>query len=91
MRKATQQIQDAFICGKSLKLKNTFTDGKTICLFGNKIAEKTESGKVRISLAGWNTTTTRERLNGLKGVRISTCKGQAILNGMAWDGSWIEV
>ena len=36
-----------------------------LCLHDNLIAEYTNARGLRITLAGWPTTTTRERLNGL--------------------------
>lgn len=64
MRKITQQIANSFLLGKALKINNTETDGKAVYLHNNKIAEITEEG-LKVSLAGWNTVTTRERLNGI--------------------------
>jgi hypothetical protein len=34
-------------------------------LHGNKIAEKVTESRIRVTLAGWNTPTTRERVNGI--------------------------
>ena len=39
-------------------------NGIAVTLHGNTIALKNESG-IYMTLAGWNTTTTRERLNGI--------------------------
>ena len=64
MRKITQKIANAFINGESLKIKNTETDGQSVWLHGNMIANKTGNG-LQISMAGWPTVTTRERLNGI--------------------------
>ena len=64
MRKVTKQITQAFIDGVSKQVGNTSTDGKAIYLHGNKIAEKRDN-TISLTLAGWNTVTTRERLNGL--------------------------
>jgi hypothetical protein len=64
MRKITKQIAEALANGKNKTIGNTATfDGK-VYLHGNKIAEWKENG-LHMSLAGWNTTTTRERLNGI--------------------------
>lgn len=63
---------------------------RNIYLHGNLIA-KIEGGALMVTLAGWNSNTTRERLNGLDGVRVSTRKGQAYLNGKAWGGEWVTV
>ena len=65
MRKVTQQIKKAFNQGKSLKVGNTRTDGQTIWLHGNANVKRDPGGMVRWSLAGWNTPTTRERVNGI--------------------------
>jgi len=64
MRKVTQQIANAFAQGNKMTIGNTATDGNAVYLHGNKIAERTNDG-ILMTLAGWNTTTTRERLNGI--------------------------
>lgn len=62
-------------------------------LHGNAIAylyndpERTLS----ISNCGWFTNTTKERLNGLKGVHITQKNWQWYLNGEQWDGKLIDV
>jgi len=56
--------------------------------------EEYKNGNTQViggALAGWNTNTTRERLNALNGVRVTTKKGQAYLNGEKWDGEWITI
>lgn len=65
MRKVTQTIATAFLAGKSASLNNTKTDGHHIWLHGNLIAAKNPDGSVSVTLAGWNSATTRDRLNGL--------------------------
>lgn len=90
MRKVTSQIVSAFYAGDKRTVGNTMTDGNAIYLHGNKIAEKREDG-IYISNAGWSTVTTKERLNGLRGVSISQKNWEWFLNGEAWDGSWINI
>ena len=97
MRQITRRIAEAFRQGRSLRIDNTITDGRTIRLFGNLIAEyrtdydnRTLNG-LWITLAGWRTRTTMERLNGLPGVSINQRSHQLYLNGIAWDGNWIHV
>ena len=84
MRKITEQAIDAFLKGKNFKSGNTEVDSKhggvEYFLHGNLIAFKS-NGIIEVSLAGWNTPTTRERLNGIPGVNIYTRRGQAYLNG----------
>jgi hypothetical protein len=59
-------------------------------LFGNKIAEIRRDG-LWITNAGWNSTTTKERLNGLSGVNIVQRRGTWFLNEREWDGRWVHV
>tara|TARA_R100001015_G_C4438263_1_gene32816 strand:+ start:82 stop:378 length:297 start_codon:yes stop_codon:yes gene_type:complete len=65
MRKVTKQIAEAFAEGVNKTVGNTTTTGFSVFLHGNKIVEMDPSGNVYMSLAGWNTPTTRERLNGI--------------------------
>lgn len=68
MRKITQQAVQAFENGHNFKSNNTtvhvFEDTTILKLHDNAIATNMR-GVVEINLAGWNTSTTRERLNGL--------------------------
>lgn len=89
-RKVTKQIVSAFLAGQPLKVDNSTTDGKSLFLFGNKIAEHREDG-LYITNAGWETNTTKERLNALPGVSISQVKHVWYLNGKRWDGKWTKV
>ena len=95
MRKITTAICSAFENGQALTMGNTHTDGQTLWLHGNGIARKRMAGQevdgLYITLAGWNTNTTRERLNGLDGVKVNTKQGQAYLNGKEWDGEWAKI
>lgn len=63
-RKVTRETVMAFLAGYPLTIGNTHTDGETLYLHGNAIARKTALG-IEISDAGWKTSTTKERLNGL--------------------------
>ena len=65
MRKVTKQIIAAWANHKALTIGNTHTDGQTIYLHGNAIAWRTSADRFATTLAGWNTVTTRERLNGI--------------------------
>lgn len=57
----------AFIEGRTKTSGNNFTDGKTLFLHGNPIAKRAPEamGGIYVTLAGWATPTTKERLNGL--------------------------
>ena len=70
MKKETQTICQALLDEKPKSAARTSTDGESLFLHGNKIAtlERYPYGgikKVTMTLAGWGTVTTRERLNGL--------------------------
>ncbi len=70
MRNITRRASLAFRGGDNFTLGNTavtydsHTGIKQMRLHGNLIAE-TRDGELYMTLAGWNTPTTRERLNGL--------------------------
>lgn len=64
MRKTTRTVATAFINGKSCKVNNTESTGSVLYLHDNAIARHC-NGRVQVSLAGWNTVTTRERVNGV--------------------------
>ena len=81
MRKVTKQIKEAFEQGKSLKVGNTRTDGKSVFLHGNEIVRRDASGLVFATLAGWNTPTTRERVNGITGMGFHQVGFVACLDG----------
>ena len=81
MRKVTEKIKQAFDQGKSLKVGNTETDGQTVWLHGNAIVKRDGWGVVEWSLAGWNTPTTRERVNGIANAGVYQYKFEPVLNG----------
>jgi len=64
MRKVTRATTSAFLAGKQLSMGNTVSTGNELLLHGNCIAKRVE-GKILISNAGWESNTTKERLNGL--------------------------
>lgn len=68
MRKITKESIDAFMGGYSFKKQNMEIrvkgEGCYMFLHGNCIAIRTDEG-IFISNAGWETLTTKERLNGL--------------------------
>lgn len=68
MRNITELATKAFFNGENFKLSNTKVHadctGIYLYLWDNLIAKRVGE-RVSISLAGYNTTTTRERLNGI--------------------------
>ena len=87
MRKVTQQIKQAFERGEAKTVGNTTTDGNTVWLHGNAIVKRDADGLVKWSLAGWNTPTTRERVNGIANADVCQFKFEPILNGQVIDSS----
>jgi len=95
MRKITQQASNAFHNGRDFRSGNTQVNrrlgGVELILHG-KIIAKNEGEGLQINLCGWNTNTTRDRLNGLQGVGLNTKKGQAYLNGNPIPSNgWVKV
>ena len=91
MRKITRDAVQAFYAGTNYRNTNTEVKNGVYMLHGNIIAVRYDNGDIEISLAGWNTNTTRERLNGLEGVEVRTKQGQAYLNGEPWDGTRTKI
>jgi hypothetical protein len=66
MRKINQVFAEAFRQQIPKTLSNTTTDGQAIWLHGNKIIERRDND-IWVTLAGWDTVTTRSRINGVIG------------------------
>lgn len=90
MRQITRKIVLAFERRQALKIDNSRTDGTSLWLFDNKIAEWRGDG-LWITNAGWDSRTTNERLNGLTGVHVRKQRGTLLLNDRVWDGRWVHV
>jgi len=95
MRKISEEAADALIFGYKYKKSNTevvvIGNSTYLKLHGNTIARKI-GGELTITMAGWFTNLTKERLNALPvGVRINSSNGQYYLNGTPWDGEWIKI
>lgn len=77
MRQIEKQMLAALRNGRNFNGNNTTVNHENgnsyVYLFGNLIY-KVVNSKAYFSLAGWNTTTTRSRLNAL-GVNVSQRKG----------------
>lgn len=69
MRKVTRQAMYALQQEQSFNSKNTRVSGDTLYLFGNPIirvirSTRGEIEQYRLSMCGYSTNTTRDRLNG---------------------------
>ena len=94
-RKITQESIDKFLSRETFKKSNMEVDqcyGQyRLKLHCNTIAVLDEFNMLSISNAGWESNTTKERLNGLPHVRIHQRKFQWYLNGNEWNGEWTRV
>jgi hypothetical protein len=80
----------AFLEGKKKKQGNGQTDGRSLFLFGNLIAEHREDG-LYVTNAGWPTRTTNKWLNTLPNVSVYMKRKEPYLNGNQWDGEMTRV
>ena len=97
-RQITNDAVAAFMKGKPFSRGNTTVtnDGDLVVLslHGNAIARHSnEPASMSITLAGWPTPTTRERLNGIPGVHVWQKDGKQYLNNTlsTWRGNWTNV
>ncbi len=64
MTATARKIAAAFKQGQSRVIKNTRSDGTTVYHHGNRIAWR-KGNDLCMTLAGWGTVTTRDRLNAI--------------------------
>ncbi len=92
MRKITADAIRAFRNRQTFKRGNTevkvYDNSVALFLHGNIIAEYAADGALYIRDGGWQSNTTKERLNGLPNVYIHQKNFQWYLNGEAWSGDW---
>lgn len=60
-----KQVARAFLAKRTLRLKNDESFGDILTFHGNTIAVRKVDGSIEVTLAGWNTVTTRARINWL--------------------------
>ena len=94
-RKITKESVQAFMDRKKFNKGNMSVEVEgnvtKLKLHGNTIATIDELGVLSISNAGWQSNTTKERLNGLPGVHVQQKNWSWYLNGNVWDGTWKRV
>lgn len=94
MRKITQDAVRAFYEKKNFKRGNTQViaglETVNMYLHGNLIVRATPQG-LWINDGGYQSNTTKERLNGFPNVNIHQKNWQWFLNGEAWNGNEIQV
>lgn len=92
-RKVTEQAVTALLRGERFNSKNTTVRVEhgmfaVMSLHGNDIAMVCmRNGGLVVRTGGYETTTTKERLNSLPGVQCYTSKHVLHLNGKPWDRS----
>jgi len=95
MKKTTKQSTKAFLKREIFTKSNTKVrelKGKFyLKLFNNIIAILHADGTLQITNAGWESKTTKERLNSLPNVSIQQKNFKWYLNGELWDGKLTEV
>ena len=74
MRNIEQKVCAAFVCKERAAQGNTMSDGERLYLHGNLIAWH-EGDQIMGTLAGWNTPTTRSRLNAVVSLSASGKQG----------------
>ena len=91
MRAISIDARNALFSGGSFNRSNTRVKDGSLYLHHNKIAEY-KDGSLSVSLAGWATVTTRERLNALKGVDLVQKNFEQFLNGKKIDSQrWYKI
>lgn len=95
MRKITKEAVSKFLNRETFKKSNMEVDegyGQfRLKLHGNVIATIDKLGVLSVNNAGWPTNTTKERLNGIPGVRVHQKNWTWFLNGVEWDGGWKRI
>ena len=95
MRKITKEAVDKFLSKETFRKSNMSVEESygvyKLKLHGNTIATIDELGVLSVSNAGWASNTTKERLNGIPGVRVHQKTWNWFLNGVEWDGGWKRI
>lgn len=97
MRKITEESVNAFMNAKKFNKANmqveVLPNVTILKLHGNNIAYRYNNPSKTLSItnAGWESRTTKERLNAISGVNIHQKNRVWYLNGEEWDGSLIDI
>lgn len=94
MRKITKMMAESFKNGIDCKIGNTEVYNNAMYLHGNRIAWYENDGMyIQAVFESFSriSNTTKERINGIKGVKVYTKNKVAYLNGHPWDGRAIRV
>lgn len=97
MRLITKQSIEAFMDARPFKKSNMQVEVQpnvtVLRLFGHPIAYlyNDPDRTLSISNCGWQSNTTKERLNAIPGVSIQQKNWEWYLNGEKWNGKLIDV
>ena len=95
MRKITKEAVSKFLSKETFRKSNMSVEESygvyKLKLHGNTIATIDELGVLSVSNAGWASNTTKDRLNGIPGVRVHQKNWNWYLNGQEWDGGWKRI
>lgn len=91
MRKITRDAVDAFLNGREFRQGNMRVENDKMYLHGNIIAWIDCNNYLWICDGGYQTVTTKERLNALPNVSIKQKSFTWYLNGERWDGTQIRI
>ena len=95
MRKITKEAVSKFLSKETFRKSNMSVEESygvyKLKLHGNTIATIDELGVLSVSNAGWASNTTKERLNGIPGVRVHQKNWNWFLKGVECDGSWKRI
>ena len=94
MRQITEKAYDAFKKKKHFTLRNTkvrIVGGNPYLYLHDNLIVKEIDGEIFINNGGWNSNTTRERLNPFTN-RIRKTGDSLIINEkLDWDGEWLNI
>ena len=93
MRNIAIKAKEAFDEGRRLSMGNTKVisslETTSLYLFKHEIVRKDYEG-LKITTAGFNTRTTRDRLSAF--INVRSTKGQLVINNkFPWDGEWLNL
>ena len=97
MRQITRDSVDAFMSSRKFRKQNmevkVLPNVTILLLHGNEIAYRYNDVDRTLSITdcGWQSVTTKERLNGIPNVQIQQRNFEWFLNGKEWNGNLIDI
>jgi len=95
MRKITEESINAFLNRTNFSKANMIVKNENeetrLKLHGNTIAILNENNELFITNCGWESNTTKERLNALPNVSIRQKNFEWFLNGELWNGELTKI